>query len=84
MAKVSAPLRSPPVRNRLLAALLPADFALLQPHLRPVVLPLKKELEWPNRLIQSVFFMEAGIISVVAVLRGDTRVSRLVLLDARG
>ena len=39
-----------------------------------MVLPLKKELEWPNRFIQSVFFMEAGIISVVAVLRGDTRV----------
>ena len=45
MAKISAPLPSPPVRNRLLAALLPADFALLQPHLRPVVLPLKKEIE---------------------------------------
>ena len=73
MAKVSALLCSPPVRNRLLAALLPADFALLQPHLRPVVLPLKKDLEWPNRLIQSVFFMEAGIVSVVAVQRDDTR-----------
>ena len=24
---------------------MPADFALLQPHLRPVVLPLKKEIE---------------------------------------
>jgi hypothetical protein len=33
-----------------------------------------KEGDGPNRLIQSVFFMEAGIISVVAVQRGDTRV----------
>jgi hypothetical protein len=67
MAKVSAPHSSSPPRNRLLAALTLADFALLQPHLRPVALPLKTQIERPNRRIETVFFLETGIASVVAV-----------------
>jgi hypothetical protein len=60
------PSGSPP-RNRLLAALSPADFGLLQPHLKPVTLKLRQDLEKPNRRNDDVYFIEAGIVSVVAV-----------------
>jgi CRP-like cAMP-binding protein len=73
MASVSARDSSPP-RNRLLAALSPADFALLQPLLRPVAMPLLKDLERPNRRIETVYFMDAGIASVVAIQSDETRV----------
>jgi len=74
MATVSTPRHSPPIRNCLLRALLPTDLALLQPHLKPVVLPLYKDIEWPNRPIETIVFMEAGIASVVAVQSDDTKV----------
>ena len=44
-----------------------ADFALLEPHLQPIQLPLRHDMERPNRPIDAVYFMEAGIASVVAV-----------------
>jgi CRP-like cAMP-binding protein len=50
------------------------DFALLQPHLRPVTLPLLYDLERPNRKIEMVYFMETGIASIVAVQSDGIRV----------
>jgi CRP-like cAMP-binding protein len=66
MASISA-LRNSPPPNQLLAALSPADLALLQPHLRDVALGLLKDLERPNRRIDAVYFPSIGIASVVAV-----------------
>jgi CRP-like cAMP-binding protein len=57
-------------RNRLLAALSPADLNLLRPYLTPVTLKLRQELEKPNRRINDVYFIDAGIASVVAVQNG--------------
>src|SRR3954464_4637823 len=54
------------VRNRLLAALSPADFSLLEPQLEPVPLPVRTCLAEPNTPIQHVYFLEQGIASVVA------------------
>jgi hypothetical protein len=51
-------------RNRLLAALSPADLNLLRPYLTPVSLKLRQELEKPNRRINDVYFLDAGIASV--------------------
>jgi len=51
-----------------------ADFASLQPYLQPVTMPLLKDMEQPNRRIETVYFMETGIASVVAVQPDDTRV----------
>jgi CRP-like cAMP-binding protein len=73
MATVTAARNSAPPRNRLLAALSQADLALLQPHLRSVPMAVFKEMERPNRRIETVFFMEAGIASVVAVQPDETR-----------
>jgi CRP-like cAMP-binding protein len=53
-------------RNRLLSALSADDLALLSPHLTPVEIELREDLEWPNKPIKQVFFPEAGIVSVVA------------------
>ena len=50
-----------------------ADFALLQPHLQPVPMALLKDMERPNQRIETVYFMEAGIASVVAVQADETR-----------
>jgi CRP-like cAMP-binding protein len=74
MTPVSVSRNLSPPRNRLLAALSPADFALLQPHLQPLVMDLRREIERPNRRIETVCFMETGIASVVAVQPDETRV----------
>ena len=74
MAAVSATRNSSPPRNQLLAAMSAADFASLQPHLEPVALELLKDLERPDRRIETVYFMEAGIASVVAVQPDESRV----------
>ena len=74
MAAVSVRFDPSPSRNRLLAVLSRADFALLQAHLQPVAMNLKKDLERPNRRIETVYFMETGIASVVAIQPDETQV----------
>ena len=74
MPMVLAPANILRLAIRLLSALSDDDFALLQPHLQPVALPLLQDLERPNRRIEKVYFMEAGIASVVAVQPDETRV----------
>lgn len=71
---VSAPGKHSPSRNRLLSVLSDDDFALLRPHLQRVPLPLLKDMERPNRRIERVYFMEAGIASVVAVQPDASRI----------
>ena len=46
----------------------------MQPHLQLVAMELKKDIERPNRRIETVCFMETGIASVVAVQPGETQV----------
>jgi hypothetical protein len=63
MGLVAATRDSSPQRNRLLAALSPDDLALLQPHLDSTAMELLKDMERPNRPIEAVYFMEAGVAS---------------------
>jgi CRP-like cAMP-binding protein len=74
MASVSAIRNSSPPRNQLLAGMSANDFASLEPHLQPVPMALLKDMERPNRRIETVYFMENGIASVVAVQPDETRV----------
>ena len=74
MAGVSASRNSSQSRNQLLAAMSAADFALLQPNLKPVAMALLRDMEQPNQRIETVYFMETGIASVVAVQSDETRV----------
>jgi CRP-like cAMP-binding protein len=73
MVSSSSAHLSPP-GNLLLAAMSPADLALLRPHLHFVAMPVMTDLEQPNQPIRTVYFMEAGIASVVAVQQDDTKV----------
>jgi CRP-like cAMP-binding protein len=57
----------------LLSAVSIADYELLRPHLEPVQLKLRQSLERPNRRIDNVYFIHAGIASVVALQAGPTQ-----------
>src|SRR6266700_1252639 len=52
--------------NRILSRLSRQDFALLEPHLEPVDLPVRKPLEARRKRIDQVYFIESGFASVVA------------------
>ena len=52
--------------NRILAGLSVTDFAVLEPHLEPIDLPVRKRLETSKKRIDHVYFIEAGFASVVA------------------
>src|SRR5829696_7160899 len=62
------------VRNRLLATLVLEDFSLLQPQLVPVALPGRSRLAPPNTPIEQAYFLEQGIISVMATAPGGCRI----------
>lgn len=57
------------IRNRLLSHLSVADFALLAPHLEPLELERDYVLALPNQSIEYAYFVESGIVSVVAEKR---------------
>lgn len=60
-------LKQSSVRNRLLTALSPDDFSLLQPHLETVKLNLHDVLVEPHKPIEHVYFVESGLASVIAI-----------------
>lgn len=70
MAAVVQPKQSS-LRNRLLRALSPEDFALVGPHLEQVELPKRQVLIEPNQPIEYVYFPESGVASVVALNSDD-------------
>jgi len=82
MVTASAARNNQP-RNKLLAALSSDDRALLLTHLKPVALTVLKDMERPNRPIDTVYFMESGIASVVAVQADETR-SEIGLIGREG
>lgn len=54
------------IANGILSRLSRADFRLLEPHLEYILLPLRKRLEYRNRRIDQIYFIEGGFASVVA------------------
>ena len=59
--------------NTLLRALSPDDYELLKPHLTRVTLEREQKLITPNEPIKHVFFVEAGIASIVSVMARSGR-----------
>jgi CRP-like cAMP-binding protein len=53
-------------RNHLLAGLEPDDLALLAPHLEPIDMPFRFQVELPQKPINYVYFPQDGIVSIVA------------------
>jgi CRP-like cAMP-binding protein len=68
-------------RNHLLNAMSNADLALLQPYLVRVPLNFRQRLQYANHQIRSVYFLESGIASLVAV--GRTRCQTEVAIVGR-
>jgi CRP-like cAMP-binding protein len=59
-------------RNRLLAALRPRDYALLEPHLQIVPIGEGEFLHLPGDEIEQVYFLRRGIVSLMAISKeGD-------------
>jgi CRP-like cAMP-binding protein len=54
------------VPNHILSCLSRADFRLLEPHLKAVDLPVRKQLVARNTPVEHIYFPESGIVSVVA------------------
>lgn len=68
--------------NHILSGLSEADYGLLAPHLRPVELPLRKQLEQTKRRITAVYFPDSGFASVVA--NGRNRPIEVGLIGREG
>ena len=52
--------------NKLLARLSRADAQLLERHLSPIELPVRKQLQAANRRVERIYFPESGIASIVS------------------
>ncbi|MEP6818082.1 MAG: Crp/Fnr family transcriptional regulator [bacterium] len=63
------PAKSPPIPNRLLAALPKKDYQVVQRHLEEVPLVFEEILYRPDELISDVYFPNSGIISLLAGLK---------------
>jgi CRP-like cAMP-binding protein len=61
-------------RNRLLAALSPADFSLLAPNLKDISLTQGDVLQEAGEAIQHVYFPHSGMISLLAVMQNGSAV----------
>src|ERR1700744_2265038 len=64
----------PEVRNRLLRKLSPEDWELVGPQLEPVTLKERQVIEVPTKPITYAYFIEQGVVSVVAVDGDDHRI----------
>jgi CRP-like cAMP-binding protein len=61
------------VRNQLLAALPPKVLASLAPKLRQVSLAVRDSLIAPGKVIEAVYFVESGWVSLVTTLEDGTQ-----------
>ena len=69
----AAPSRAD-IRNHLLAKMTAHDWALLAPSLESITLKERQVMEVPGKPITHVYFVETGMISVVAVNAEDHRI----------
>jgi len=62
------------IRNRLLHKISTEDWGLIGPRLEAVTLRERQIVEVPNKPITHAYFMDTGVVSVVAVDREDHRI----------
>src|SRR5215216_8093590 len=53
-------------RNKLLAKMLPADFALFAKHLEPLDFKIRYNFEEPGKRVEYAHFFDSGVASLVA------------------
>lgn len=78
-----SPSSQPSTRNRLLAALPAADFALLQPHLELVELAPRQVLADYDMPISHAYFPEEGVASMV-IASPDGQVAEVHMIGREG
>ncbi len=62
------------LRNQLVMRMRPEDWNLLAPHLESIALKERQIVEVPGKPITHVYFIEVGVVSVVAVNADDHRI----------
>jgi len=70
--------------NRILGNLVQRDRELLEPHLEMVTLKFRQRLECAGRKIASVYFLEAGLASVVALAGFSPRQAEVGVIGREG
>lgn len=63
-----------PFKNRVLASLPAQDIKLLATHISPMTFRLGQSLHEPGELVDTVYFLEEGICSIVVTMEGGTTV----------
>ncbi len=63
-----------PYKNRVLASLPADEIKRLQPHLTPVTLPINRTLHEPGQMVDTLYFLEEGICSVVVAMENGNTV----------
>src|ERR1700736_2555294 len=58
-----------PVRNSLLLSMPEPEFLLIRPHLEYLTLPHLRVLHEPNETLQSAYFLNSGLISLMIETR---------------
>ena len=71
MPSISVPQQ---FKNRVLASLPAADMKRLAPHLSPVTLKVNRTLHDAGQTVDTVYFLEEGICSVVATMESGNTV----------
>jgi CRP-like cAMP-binding protein len=71
-------------RNRILNCLSESDFRLVEPHLENVDLSFRKSLQSSNRTIETVYFPDSGLGSVIAVGKGREAQAEVALVGRDG
>jgi CRP-like cAMP-binding protein len=72
------------LRNHILTSLPEQDLALLQPLVSPVNLNFRQRLQSANRRLESVYFPDSGIASVVAIAQGSWDQAEVGLIGCEG
>jgi CRP-like cAMP-binding protein len=62
------------LRNQLFAKMRPEDWDLIAPNLESITLKERQVVEVPGKPITHLYFIEIGVVSVVAVNAGDHRI----------
>jgi CRP-like cAMP-binding protein len=79
--QAKAPVRR---RNAVLDHVSDKDFAQLEPLLQPVELTFRKLLQSSNRKIDTVYFPESGLASVVAIGGGERKQAEVAIIGREG
>lgn len=83
-AAETLPRVSLPYKNRILGSLAQRDRELIEPHLEEVVLKFRQRIEAAGRKIEDIYFIDAGLATVVAVGGLERRQAEVAVIGYEG